>query len=118
MMNLSFEPANLKAAEQRLNDLFQSDNKTTLFVSVGSTPDEGLRHYAETNRKLDSLKAEGRIKEFASAEKIFIPYAEQQRRIERWNSYWTEGRKTQVREDIKNGSTISAKIPSMISLPF
>ena len=43
MMNLSFEPANLKAAEQRLNDLFQSDNKTTLFVSVGSTPDEGLR---------------------------------------------------------------------------
>lgn len=104
MMNLSFEPANLKAAEQRLNDLFQSDNKTTLFVSVGSTPDEGLRHYVETNRKLDSLKAEGRIKEFASAEKIFIPYAEQQRRIERWNSYWTEGRKTQVREDIKNGA--------------
>lgn len=104
MMNLSFEPANLKAAEQRLNDLFQSDNKTTLFVSIGSTPDEGLRHYAETNRKLDSLKAEGRIKEFASAEKIFIPYAEQQRRIERWNSYWTEGRKAQVREDIKNGA--------------
>lgn len=104
MMNLSFEPANLKAAEQRLNDLFQSDNKTTLFVSVGSTPDEGLRHYAETNRKLDSLKAEGRIKEFASAEKIFIPYAEQQHRIERWNSYWTEGRKAQVREDIKNGA--------------
>jgi 1-acyl-sn-glycerol-3-phosphate acyltransferase len=104
MMNLSFEPANLKAAEQRLNDLFQSDNKTTLFVSVGSTPDEGLRHYAETNRKLDSLKAEGRIKEFASAEKIFIPYAEQQRRIERWNSYWAEGRKAQVREDIKNGA--------------
>lgn len=104
MMNLSFEPANLKAAEQRLNDLFQSDNKTTLFVSVGSTPDEGLRHYAETNRKLDSLKAEGRIKEFASAEKIFIPYAEQQRRIERWNSYWTEGRIAQVREDIKNGA--------------
>lgn len=103
MMNLSFEPANLKAAEQRLNDLFQSDNKTTLFVSVGSTPDEGLRHYAETNRKLDSLKAEGSIKEFASAEKIFIPYAEQQRRIEHWNSYWTEGRKAQVREDIKNG---------------
>lgn len=104
MMNLSFEPANLKAAEQRLNDLFQSDNKTTLFVSVGSTPDEGLRHYAETNRKLDSLKAEGRIKEFVSAEKIFIPYAEQQRRIERWNSYWAEGRKAQVREDIKNGA--------------
>lgn len=100
MMNLSFEPANLKAAEERLNALFQSDNKTTLFVSVGQTPDEGLQHYAETNRELEALKAEGRIKEFASAEKIFIPYTEQQRRIERWNNYWTDTRKKQLGEEI------------------
>lgn len=100
MMNLSFEPANLKAAEERLNALFQSDNKTTLFVSVGNTTDEGLRHYAETNRELEALKAEGRIREYASAEKIFIPYAEQQRRIERWNGYWTNDRKAQVEKEI------------------
>lgn len=104
MMNLSFEPANLKAAEQRLNELFQSDNKTTLFVSVGNTPDEGLQHYAETNRTLADLQAEGRIKAFASAEQLFIPYSEQLRRIERWNSYWTDTRKAQVREAIESGA--------------
>lgn len=72
MMNLSFEPVNLKAAELRLNNLFQSDNKTTLFVSVGNTSDEGLQHYAETNRELETLKTEGKIKEFASAEKYLF----------------------------------------------
>lgn len=101
MMNLSFEPVNLKAAEQRLNNLFQSDNKTTLFVSVGNTSDEGLQYYAETNRELETLKTEGKIKEFASAEKIFIPYAEQQRRIDRWNSYWTAERKALVDKEIR-----------------
>lgn len=104
MMNLSFEPVNLKAAEERLNELFQSDNETTLFVSVGNTSDEGLRNYAETNRELEILKAEGRIKEFASAEKILIPYAEQQKRIERWNRYWTNERKAFVREEIGKGT--------------
>lgn len=102
MMNLSFEPPQLKAAEERLNSLFQSDNKTTLFVSVGNTPDEGLAHYAETNRELATLKAEGTIKEFASAQQIFITRAEQQRRIERWNAYWTAERKEQVKENISN----------------
>lgn len=100
MMNLSFEPPHLKAAEERLNALFGSDNKTTLFVSVGSTTDEGLKHYEATNRKLATLKAEGKVKEFASAENIFISFAEQQRRIERWDAYWTDARKQTVREEV------------------
>lgn len=100
MMNLSFEPPVLKAAEERLNHLFQSDNKTTLFVSVGHSSDEGLKHYEETNRKLATLQKEGKIKEFASAESLFIPYAEQQRRIERWNAYWTEDRIRSVKEAV------------------
>lgn len=100
MMNLSFEPTHLKAAEERLNSLFRSDNNTTLFVSVGNTADEAMRQYQATNRELEALKAEGKVKEFASAESIFIPFAEQQRRIQRWNAYWTEARIQAIRADI------------------
>lgn len=100
MMNLSFEPPTLKAAEERLNRLFQSDNKTILFVSVGNSTDEGLGNYKDTNQKLAALQKEGKVKEFASAEKIFIPYSEQQRRIERWEAYWTDARKQVVRDAI------------------
>lgn len=100
MMNLSFEPPRLKAAEERLNALFQSDNKTILFVSVGATPDEGLEQYEATNRELATLQAEGKIREFASADKILLPSEEQQRRIDRWNQYWTDARKETVRQVI------------------
>lgn len=101
MMNLSFEPPKLKAAEEKLERLFQSDKNTILFVSVGTTPEEGLKHYENTNRKLDALRRDGLVKEFASAEKILIPLAEQQRRIDLWNAYWTDSRKDSLRNALQ-----------------
>lgn len=59
MMNLNFEPPHLKQAEQRLTNLFQSDKKTILFVSVGNTLDESIRHYQANNAELAELKANG-----------------------------------------------------------
>lgn len=101
MMNLSFEPPRLKAAEKRLNALFQSDNKTVLFVSAGATQEEGLKQYEATNRNLSRLKSKGQIREFASAGNLFLPLAEQQTRIDRWNGYWTAERKEALRKNIE-----------------
>lgn len=100
MMELNYEPPKLKQAEQRLNKLFRSDNRTTLFVSTGRTADEGLERYAETARRLAELKKEGQIEAFASARQILVPPSEQKRRIDRWNRYWTEEKKRTVKEEI------------------
>ncbi|MDR1980859.1 MAG: 1-acyl-sn-glycerol-3-phosphate acyltransferase [Tannerellaceae bacterium] len=100
MMNLSFEPPALKAAEERLNRLFESDNRTVLFVSVGKTADEGLKNYAETNRALSRLKEEGKVRELISAETLLIPPHEQAARVRRWNSYWTDARKQEVKASV------------------
>lgn len=101
MMNLNFEPPHIKAAENRLTNLFQSDKKTTLFVSVGKTLDESIRHYQENNAELAALLAEGLVKEYASAEKLLISKEEQVRRIERWNAFWNAGRKQEVVAAVK-----------------
>lgn len=98
MMNLNYEPEHLKKTEKRITDLFQTDNKTVLFVSVGKTLDEGLQTYARTNKRLQALKDSGQINNFASVERILIPADVQQKRIARWNEYWTPERKTAVRE--------------------
>lgn len=100
MMNLGFEPKNIKEAENRLNKLFDSDNRSTLFVSVGQTTEIGLDNYIRTNAKLDSLKAAGKIREYASAGNILIPADIRQERIRRWNTYWTDTRKEEVRQSI------------------
>lgn len=104
MRNLGFEPPRLKAAEERLNALFGSDNKTVLFVSTGPTREEGLRQYEATDQALSVLKSEGKISEFASAGRLLLPAAEQQARIERWNRYWTAGRKGALRKNIEKST--------------
>lgn len=104
MMNLSFEPPRLKAAEERLNALFQSDNKTVLFVSLGATREEGLKQYEATNQALSVLKSEGKINEFASAGHLFLSADEQHKRIERWNRYWTAGRKDSLQKNIEKST--------------
>ena len=104
MMNLNFEPPHLKQAENKLMNLFQSDKKTILFVSVGNTLDQSIHHYQNNNAELAALQAEGLVKEYASAEKILISSEEQQQRIKRWNSFWTEARKQEVTSAIKTSA--------------
>ncbi len=87
MTNLSYEPKQLKEAEQKLNRLFyHSNEKTVMFVSVGNSLDEATKNYHETNEKLSALKNENLIAEYASAEQFFITKEEQQKRIQRWNN--------------------------------
>lgn len=100
MMNLNFEPPKLKAAEEQLIDLFQTDNKTTLFISSGKTMNDALQLYNETNQKLGQLREDGLIKNFSSAESLLIPLDIQEKRIARWRSFWTEERKAFVKEEL------------------
>ncbi|MDL2208120.1 1-acyl-sn-glycerol-3-phosphate acyltransferase [Parabacteroides sp. OttesenSCG-928-O15] len=104
MRNLGYEPPQLVAAENRLNNLFQSDNKTILFVSVGATAEEGLQTYAETNRELESFLTEGKIEEYASIENLLIPPSLQQERIAQWNRFWTPERRRQTEESIREAA--------------
>lgn len=105
MMHLSYEPPAIKAAEERLNQLFQSDNKTVLLVSVGENMDEGLQAYATVNRELEAMQAEGKIKEYASAEYLLVPPTLQKERIKRWEAYWTAERREGVEAAIRKSAT-------------
>lgn len=88
MMSLNYEPKHLKQAEAQLEQMFNAQEKTVLFVSVGKDMPEALQNYANTNRRLSSFKEQGLIKAYASAEQFLISPQEQQKRLERWNRYW------------------------------
>lgn len=89
MMSLNFEPPHLKQSEEKLMQLFDNHEKTVLFVSVGKDMNRATETYAETNRKLAALKEQGLIKDYASASQFLISPQEQQKRLEKWQSYWT-----------------------------
>lgn len=101
MMSLNYEPEHLRKSEEKLMQLFDGKEKTVLFVSVGQNMDSATKSYSETNRKLSELQQKGLIKEYASAEQFLIPQSEQQKRLQRWNDYWTTEKKMFVRENIQ-----------------
>lgn len=101
MMSLNYEPRHLKESEQKLMQLFDENEKTVLFISVGKDMSHATETYAETNRKLSALKDEGLIKDYASASQFLISPQEQEMRLEKWNNYWTADKKKQVREHLE-----------------
>ncbi|WP_071147622.1 trifunctional MMPL family transporter/lysophospholipid acyltransferase/class I SAM-dependent methyltransferase [Bacteroides ihuae] len=101
MMNLNYEPKHLKESEARLMKLFNNKEKTVLFVSVGKDMNTATKNYASTNQQLSRLQKEGKIQAFASAEQFMIPQAEQKRRLQKWNHYWTAEKKAFLREHVQ-----------------
>ena len=104
MMSLNYEPQHLKQSEEKLMQLFDSDEKTVLFVSVGKDMNQATETYAITNQKLLALKDQGLIKDYASASQFLISPQEQQLRLKRWKDYWTDEKQQQVREQLETAA--------------
>jgi 1-acyl-sn-glycerol-3-phosphate acyltransferase len=100
MNSLSFQPEKLKKTEEKLDHIFQKEYKNIYFIAVGDTEDAALTNYRQMNQKLDEIKKAGLIHGYATGESLLIPVEEQQKRIEKWNSFWTSGRKTKLRNEI------------------
>lgn len=100
MMSLNYEPQHLKQSEEKLMQLFDDHEKTVLFISVGKDMSHATETYAETNRKLSTLKDQGLIKDYASASQFLISPQEQQVRLDKWKQYWTADKKKQVHDDL------------------
>ena len=104
MMSLNYEPQHLKQSEEKLMQLFDSDEKTVLFVSVGKDMNQATETYAVTNQKLSTLKDQGLIKDYASASQFLISPQEQQLRLKRWKDYWTDEKQQQTREQLETAA--------------
>lgn len=104
MMSLNYEPQHLKQSEEKLMQLFDSDEKTVLFVSVGKDMNQATETYAVTNQKLSALKDQGLIKDYASASQFLISPQEQQLRLKRWKDYWTDEKQQQIREQLETAA--------------
>lgn len=96
MMHLNYESSALKKTEQKINSLYNSNNKKVLFVSASRSNDSLLTAYASINQKLIQLQLEGKIERSLSAQQYLVPIEVQKERIAKWNSFWTKERRERV----------------------
>lgn len=90
MHNLGYEAEITEHSEGLLREKTFTGDKQKYFASKGVTMEEAIENFATLDRKLDSLKQLGLVKDYTRTHQIFVSLKEQQRRIDAWHRYWTD----------------------------
>lgn len=99
---LNYQPNHLKRAEQRLDSLTQYAAKSIYLVAYGSTTEEALARNVDLFRQLERQEADGTILGFQSVGGIASAPAQQHEKINRWNQFWSAGKKEQLIQRLRN----------------
>lgn len=118
MNHLCYYPDGAIDVEKRLQKSTCDEGEVSIyFVSTGTTDEDALSSYHKMNRTLDSLLASGDIVRHSHLDKLLVSGNEQQERIGKWNSFWTEERKRSVKQMLSKSAVKYGFEPSAFG-PF
>lgn len=104
MNSMSFMTDKTRAAEKHLDEVNNFAARSVYVFSNGSTLNEALENNGVVSEKLQALKEKGIVKKYASVSSLFISDNEQQRRIKRWNEFFTKEKRDSLKQHlIKSG---------------
>ena len=105
LSDLNFVPAEIKAAETKLESASNLTSKSIYLTSYGNSLEEALQHNTALFEKLSAEKNNKGILNFSSIGGIVLSKKEQFERIEKWNSFWSRQRKTEVKNSLVEAGT-------------
>ncbi len=108
MMNLNYNPPHLSEAEARLNRFSGKVEglSNVVLLSSASSVEEAIESYGGLIGSLDSLQEGGAVCSYSSIAPYIVSSAEQRRRIERWQAFWSEERREIVAAQISRSEEL------------
>ncbi len=100
MNSMSFMTTKTRAAEKHLDEVNNFAARSVYIFSNGATLNEALDHNSEVSAKLQALKQKGIIKKYSSVSSLFISDKEQQRRMDRWNHFFTPEKRDSLKQHL------------------
>lgn len=100
LSQLNFVPKEIKAAEKELEQSTNITSKSIFLASYGNSMDEVLHNNSKLFSSLAKEKSNRKILNYSSIGGIVISEKEQQKRIDTWNSFWDENKKTNLRTNL------------------
>ncbi|MBN8696757.1 MAG: 1-acyl-sn-glycerol-3-phosphate acyltransferase [Bacteroidetes bacterium] len=100
MMNFNYMSKELAQAESNLNAISNVSLKSVYLVSSGKNLDEALANNEKNLPKLEELQQKNIIRKYSTINTLLLSKAEQQKRIERWNSFWAEEKKAELKQSL------------------
>ncbi len=103
--DLNYIPKELKISEAKLQKLSDITSKSIYTISYGDFEEQALSRNSALSSFLEKEKKEGKILSYNSIGSIVLSEKDQQKRIEKWNSFWDDTKKKQtLSELISNGN--------------
>ncbi len=103
--DLNYIPKELKISEAKLQKLSDITSKSIYTISYGNSEEEALTRNSELSSFLEKEKKEGKILSYNSIGSVVLSEKDQQRKIEEWNRFWNDQKKSQtISELVSNGN--------------
>lgn len=103
--DLNYIPKELKISEAKLQKLSDITSKSIYTISYGNSEEQALTRNSELSGFLEKEKKEGKILSYNSIGSIVLSEKDQQKKIEKWNSFWNDTKKNQtLSELVSNGN--------------
>ncbi len=93
---LNYEPAEIKAAMQHLDELTDISSKSVYLATYGKSVEGTLQLNDSVHGTLELLKEEGKISSFSSIGALVHSQRDQRKKIAQWNQFWNTGRKDSI----------------------
>lgn len=107
---LNYVPTEIKKAEKDLESSTSLTSKSLYVAVYGNSIDEVLQKNGRLYQDLTQEKTEDKILNFSSVGSLLLSKTEQQKKIDKWNSFWDQNKKTNLTNElISNGKNFGFK---------
>lgn len=96
MMKMNFMSEETQQAEKNLNRISEDSYPNIYIVNEGKTLDKALLENESNLDLLNTLESEGKIIKYSNISTLMFSKKEQEKRIARWNAFWTKEKKERV----------------------
>lgn len=100
LVNIGYHAPHVVESQNILAEKTANGYKTVYYATSSDNLDTALVYNKKMLQILDSLQNTGLIKSYSKASELFIPQEEQERRIKRWEEYWTPEKIEQLRKNV------------------
>ncbi len=125
MNSLNYMSEKLKDAEKHLDQISGNNLKSVYIVSTGKDINDALKWNEITQKKLETLKGQGKIQSFSGVGSMLPSDSIQQERLNKWNEFWTKERKSLLLSRLEKSGKLNgfndnafSGIKSMINITF
>jgi 1-acyl-sn-glycerol-3-phosphate acyltransferase len=93
MNQFNFMDARMEKAQYEIDRLQSDTSKTVFIASTGLSSEAMFQHNEALLQQLETAKQKGWVDEYASISRFMPSEKLQQKKLQKWNEYWTEEKK-------------------------